>query len=134
MEREGDDGIPLTRMLPRSLMMPPGIPDFMSRERFVEARPCPIEGRAWSGLGSIARVEVSVDGGRHWEDAELGVPASRWAWRSWRYDWTTPKPGTHVLCARATDEAGNGQPTDVRWNLKGYANNAVQRVAVTVRA
>ena len=133
LESEGDVGAPVTRMLPRSLMMPPGIPDFMSRERFVEAGPCRIEGRAWSGLGSVTKVELSVDGGRSWDEAELGRQTSEFAWRSWWYDWTSPEPGSHELCSRATDDAGHRQPSDVRWNLKGYANNAVQRVAVTVR-
>jgi DMSO/TMAO reductase YedYZ molybdopterin-dependent catalytic subunit len=134
LEHDGDDGIPVTRMLPRSLLIPPGIPDFMTRERYLDAEPCAIRGRAWSGLDKIARVDVSVDGGSTWENAELGTQASQWAWCSWRYDWRRPKPGRYVLCSRATDEAGNRQPIDVRWNLKGYANNAVQRVPVTVRA
>src|SRR5437763_3158904 len=32
----GEAGVPVTRMLPRALMVPPGVPDFMSRTRFVE--------------------------------------------------------------------------------------------------
>lgn len=63
----------------------------------------------------------------------IGSQTPKWAWQSWGYDWKTPEPGSHVLCSRATDEAGNRQPSDVLWNLKGYANNAIQRVAVIVR-
>jgi hypothetical protein len=37
-----------------------------------------------------------------------------------------------VLCSRATDDAGNAQPLEPPWNVKGYANNAVERIAVTV--
>jgi hypothetical protein len=37
-----------------------------------------------------------------------------------------------VLCCRATDAAGRTQPAEPAWNRKGYANNAVQRVPVTV--
>jgi DMSO/TMAO reductase YedYZ molybdopterin-dependent catalytic subunit len=133
LDHEDDPGVPVTRMLPRSLMVPPGIPDFVSRERFLEAAPCVIEGKAWSGLGAIARVEVSTDAGESWHEAELGEPGSQWAWRSWRYEWAAPEPGTHLLCSRATDAAGNRQPSEVRWNLKGYANNMVQRVPVTIR-
>ena len=44
----------------------------------------------------------------------------------------TRGPGEHVLCCRAPDAAGNAQPLEPPWNLGGYANNAVQRVAVTV--
>jgi hypothetical protein len=41
--------------------------------------------------------------------------------------------GERELCCRARDSAGNEQPLDIPWNLGGYANNAVQRVPVTVR-
>ncbi|MEX2211770.1 MAG: sulfite oxidase [Gaiellaceae bacterium] len=126
-------GIPVTRMLPRSLMVPPGIPDFPSRLRFVEPGPCELEGRAWSGHGRVERVEVSADGGESWEDAALGEPLSEFAWLGWSYEWHA-EPGDHELCCRATDATGNTQPVESPWNLDGYCNNAVQRVPVTVRA
>jgi hypothetical protein len=42
------------------------------------------------------------------------------------------KPGEHELCCRARDAAGNEQPLEPSWNVGGYKNNAVQRVAVMV--
>jgi sulfane dehydrogenase subunit SoxC len=132
---EDDAGEPLTRMRPRALMVPPGEPDFLTRERFLVAGPVTLEGRAWSGHGAIAGVEVSCDGGARWHDAVLDDHApSPWAWRRWTYRWEQPPPGHHVLCCRARDEAGNVQPATPEWNVGGYANNAVQRVQVTVRA
>ena len=77
-------------------------------------------------------IEVSVDGGDTWGDAQLEPPLGERAWRGWQFMWNAT-PGTCVICSRATDSAGNTQPTDTRWNLKGYANNEVDRVAVTVR-
>ena len=56
----------------------------------------------------------------------------RWAWRSFTFGWTPGSPGRYVLCVRARDEAGNVQPDEPVWNVGGYANNAVQRVAVNV--
>jgi hypothetical protein len=38
-----------------------------------------------------------------------------------------------MLCSRAHDAAGNAQPLEPRWNRKGYANNAVERIPVLVR-
>jgi DMSO/TMAO reductase YedYZ molybdopterin-dependent catalytic subunit len=128
---DGEPGEPVTRMMPRSLMVPPGMPDFMTRERHVEAGPVALEGRAWSGKGTIERVEVSTDGGATFAPAELGEPLSDAAWRGWRYEWDA-RPGTYELCSRATDSAGNSQPLAPPWNLKGYANNAVERIRVTV--
>lgn len=127
-----EDGEPVSRMLPRSLMVPPGIPDFATRERTLDPGPCALRGRAWSGFGLVERVEVSTDGGATWSDARLGPQASEWAWCSWEYAWEAPEPGVHELSCRATDSAGNAQPLAAPWNLGGYANNEVQRVRVVV--
>jgi len=132
-QSEDDPGEPVTRMLPRSLLIPPGIPDFPQRQRFLEAEPCTLEGRAWSGWAPIARVEVSVDGGGSWEDAELGEAVGEFGWSRWSFDWEDVQPGEYVLCSRATDGAGNVQPVEPEWNYLGHGNNPVQRVAVTVR-
>jgi sulfane dehydrogenase subunit SoxC len=128
---DDDPGVPVTRMLPRSLMIPPGIPDFMSRTRFVGTGPCVLEGRAWSGYGPIKRVQVSTDAGSSWADATLGAPVSEFAWRSWRYTWQA-KAGEYELCCRAEDAAGNVQPLHAAWNTGGYCNNEVQRIKAVV--
>ena len=129
---EDETGTPVTRMLPRSLLVPPGIPEFLSRARFLDARPCVVEGRAWSGWAPVERVEVSVDGGATWADAELGEAVSPFAWAGWSFAWDA-QPGEYELCCRASDAAGNTQPNEPDWNVGGYCNNAVQRVRVTVR-
>jgi DMSO/TMAO reductase YedYZ molybdopterin-dependent catalytic subunit len=126
-----DPGTPVTRIKPRSLMVPPGIPDFMTRERKLEPGPVTIEGRAWSGWGPIEAVEFSADGGASWVPAELGEAPPEGAWRGWSVRWD-PRPGEHELCCRARDAAGNAQPVEADWNVGGYANTSVQRVPVTV--
>jgi DMSO/TMAO reductase YedYZ molybdopterin-dependent catalytic subunit len=130
-QAEDEAGEPVDRMLPRSLIIPPGIPDFHTRERAVEPGEHVLEGRAWSGGGAVRQVEVSTDGGATWGQAELEPAEHRWAWRGWRFRWQA-EPGRHLLCSRARDEAGNEQPLEPTWNLGGYANNAVQTVVVTV--
>lgn len=130
-DADGVPGEPVTRMAPRSLMIPPGVPEFMSRSRHLEPGAVELRGRAWSGWGEVERVEVSTDGGKSFADAKLEEPVSRAAWRGWRFDWEAP-PGEHVLCSRASDSAGNVQPVDPPWNLGGYANNAVEHVQVEV--
>jgi DMSO/TMAO reductase YedYZ molybdopterin-dependent catalytic subunit len=130
---EEECGVPLRRMAPRSLLVPPGIPDFMTRRRFVSPGPQTVEGRAWSGWGPVARVEFSDDGSATWRPAELEEPVGPWAWRGWSVRWEPRRPGLHVLSSRARDAAGNEQPLEPPWNLGGYANNAVQRVEVEVR-
>lgn len=132
-EEAEEEGVPVTRMVPRALMIPPGIPDFMSRVRYIDLGPCEIEGRAWSGWGPIERVEVSVDGGRTWEQAGLEDPPSPYAWAPWSYRWDPREPGEYELCCRALDSCGNEQPTQTPWNRGGYSNNEVHRVKMVVR-
>jgi sulfane dehydrogenase subunit SoxC len=129
-----EPGDPVTRIAPRSLMVPPGIPDFLTRRRFVPLGPCRLEGRAWSGWGPIVAVEVSTDGGGTWRAARLDPPAAPYAWQGWSYRWTPAAPGDHELRCRARDATGREQPAAQRWNLGGYADNSVHTVAVTAVA
>jgi DMSO/TMAO reductase YedYZ molybdopterin-dependent catalytic subunit len=129
---QDDPGVPVTRMLPRALMVPPGIPDFMSRVRFLAPSRQVLFGRAWSGRAPVTKVEVSVDGGRTWAAADLGDQGSPFAWRSWTYAWDANRAGEYELCARATDGSGNVQPVEQSWSSEGVQNNAVQRVRVVV--
>src|SRR6186997_859785 len=95
-QTEDDEGVPLNRMQPRSLLVPPGIPEFLTRARTVAAGEVPVEGRAWSGLAPVASVEVSDDGGSTWAGAELEPAGEPWAWRGWTYRWQA-EAGEHVL-------------------------------------
>jgi len=76
-----------------------------------------IRGRAWSGMGAIDRVEVSLDGGKTWNDAHLEEPRERWLWRRWSYLWEVDRPGEYRIMARATDAAGRVQP-QTPWNYQ----------------
>jgi len=129
---DGDSGAPVATILPRALMVPPGVPDFMSRTRFVEPSTQVIEGRAWSGRGTIVSVDLSADGGASWMPTTLHDPRSPYAWCGWTCKWDATRPGEYELCVRAGDAAGNVQPLDQSWNVEGVQNNAVQRVRVVV--
>jgi DMSO/TMAO reductase YedYZ molybdopterin-dependent catalytic subunit len=130
---EADEaGVPVTRMLPRALMIPPGFPDFFTRTRMVERGRVLLEGRTWSGRAPIVRVEVSVDGAATWHPATLGKSAGQFAWMGWTFEWDAT-PGEHELVVRATDGSDDVQPIDQAWNLHGLANNMAQRVSVSVR-
>jgi parallel beta-helix repeat protein len=54
-----------------------------------------------AGGGTVARVEVSVDGGATW-NAATGTTA-------WSYDWTPTTPGPALIKSRAVDDSGNVQ-------------------------
>jgi DMSO/TMAO reductase YedYZ molybdopterin-dependent catalytic subunit len=126
-----DPGEPVTLMQPRSVMIPPGIPDFATRLRVVKAGPVTLSGRTWSGRAGITRVEVSVDSETTWSDARLDEPVGEFAWRGWSSRWDAT-PGRYTLAVRATDTEGKVQPLEQPWTFQGMANNMVQRVNVVV--
>jgi sulfane dehydrogenase subunit SoxC len=133
-QSEEDPGTPVTRKNPHALMVPPGIPDYLSRMRHVRVGSTLVEGRAWSGWGPVERVEFSSDGGRTWADAELGEPVGSYAWVGWSYEWDVREPGEYELCVRATDATGKTQAVDEAeaWNVGGYGVNLIQRVPASV--
>lgn len=126
-----ETGRPVDMMRVRSLMIPPGVPDFLTRVRVVPAGSVEVFGRAWSGNGAITKVEFSDDGGAAWQAATLGPPPGPHQWQSWFRVWTA-EPGEHVLSCRAFDATGAVQPTDQFWTARGMGNNAVHRVPVIV--
>ena len=130
-QTEDEPGVRVDLIRVRALMVPPGIPDFMTRMRLVEAGPVTLRGRAWAGRASIVRVEVSADGAATWADAELDVDVSPHAWRGWSFAWDA-EPGRHTLSVRATDDGGNVQPIEQSWTVSGLGNNMAQRVDVIV--
>lgn len=79
----------------------------------------------------ITKVEVSMDGGQHWTQAELGPDSRDFCWRLWHAD-VRVTPKTTQLVVRAFDNGGAAQPETVKWNLKGYLYNAWHRVGVSV--
>lgn len=130
-ECEDEPGVPITTILVKSLMVPPGLPDVYTRSRLVDRGRVPLFGRAWSGGGTgIEKVEVAVNG--QWHAATLDPEIDRYAWRGWHFEWEAV-PGEHELMCRATDRSGAVQPLEPGFDLGGFGNNAVQRVAVTVR-
>ena len=92
-----------------------------------------VSGSAWSGGGDITKVEVSVDGGEVWLEAD--IVREQTAGRYAPVQWTIPlefEPGTVELMSRATDSSGATQPLRSRWNTGGYANNVVQRITFDI--
>lgn len=101
-----------------------------------------VRGYAWSGGGKgIARVDVSINGGKDWSSAQLkSDPNAKynrvWAWSLWEV--TIPIPLNHSgqldICCRAIDSSCNTQPESVQsvWNFRGLANNSWHHIKVNV--
>jgi sulfane dehydrogenase subunit SoxC len=89
-----------------------------------------LSGLAWSGRGAVKRVDVSIDGGRNWQTADLQGPVlSRCLTRFYvNFEWN----GDPLLIqSRAIDDTGYIQPTKdelraVRGTNSIYHNNGIQ--------
>ena len=69
-----------------------------------------ISGIAYSGNGRISKVEVTADAGKSWAPAALQAPVLSKAFTRFRMPWNWDGRPV-ILQSRATDEAGNVQPT-----------------------
>jgi sulfane dehydrogenase subunit SoxC len=89
-----------------------------------------ISGIAWTGRGKIKRVDVSVDDGKSWQEAQLQEPVLTRALTRFRLPWRWDGSPA-VIQSRAIDETGYVQPTlsdlvGVRGDNSVYHNNAIQ--------
>ena len=79
-----------------------------------------ISGIAWSGGGAIRSVEVSTDGGKKWNRAEIKATPQRMAHTRFGYQWNWDGNETEIV-SRCTDEIGQVQPTREQvakyWNV-----------------
>jgi sulfite oxidase len=110
--------------------------DVLSPADGASIAPGPVEVRGYAFAGGerhVARVDVSVDGGASWSQADLLDNLGPWAWRHWRIT-VDLEPGEHEILVRAWDSSAATQPEDeaALWNPKGYVNNARPRVRVRV--
>ncbi len=94
-----------------------------------------VTGLAWSGRGTIPRVDVSLDGGVNWHQARMSGPSLTKSLHRFYYefDWDG-RP--LLLQSRAHDSTGYVQPTkDMLRELRGensiYHNNGIQTWAVS---
>ncbi len=109
----------------KSLITYPAYPDILEKPGKVT-----ISGLAWSGRGKIARVDISADGGKTWEAANLEEPVLSMCQTRFRHDWNWGGDDA-LLMSRATDETGNVQITleearqvrETNKEIRHYYNN-----------
>jgi sulfane dehydrogenase subunit SoxC len=96
--------------------------------------PTVLSGVAWSGRGTIPRVDVTLDGGMNWHRARMSGPSLDKSMHRFYYefDWDG---GPLLLQSRAMDSTGYVQPTkDQLRELRGensiYHNNGIQTWAI----
>jgi hypothetical protein len=91
-----------------------------------------IFGVAWGGEEAVAKVEVSVDGGKSWADADLLGPQAPYSWAMWEYLWEAGEPGAYSIVSRAVSAGGRVQPDAHDPLLGGYQIHFVRPREVVV--
>jgi sulfite dehydrogenase len=89
-----------------------------------------LKGIAFDGGKGIKEVAVSLDGGKTWMPAKLGKNLGKYSFRQWKLAVKLPA-GSQEIKVRATNNAGDTQPMDPKWNPAGYLRNVVETVHVT---
>lgn len=118
---------PITEILVNSF-----VTSHVDGERLRRGRPVELRGWSWDGGSGIARVEVSLDGGRAWRDAALGEDMGRFSWRQFRVPLDTSRAGPIDVAVRAQARSGAVQPEKLVVNAPGYHHNIIQKLTLEV--
>lgn len=82
----------------------------LQERQHVRAGPLSTAGYVFAGGDrQIEQVEVSIDGGAHWETAQLVGEARPWTWRFWEAPLRLRPSRQHII-VRARESAGASQP------------------------
>lgn len=122
--QETAENTPITEIVVNSL-----ITSVTEGQKVSVGAPLVVKGIAWDAGFGIRSVDVSVDGGRSWQSAELGPDSGRYSFRPWQYVFK-PAKGRHVVSARAANGLGATQVEQLIFNPAGYNNNVIQRIGV----
>jgi DMSO/TMAO reductase YedYZ molybdopterin-dependent catalytic subunit len=92
-----------------------------------------LRGAAWAGDLDVSRVDVSIDFGATWQQAQLAGLKNKYDWRRWTANVPLASDGYYEVWVRATDTDGRMQPHVAGgWNPQGYGGNPMHRVAILV--
>ena len=128
--RPGETGIrtePNNRMVPRSFFT-----TVTAASKVARAAPVALRGIAFGGDCGVAKVDLSLDGGRSWRGAELGRDEGTYGFRQWRAQVTAPDSGWLDLALRCTNTNGLAQPDGPNWNGGGFMRNPIERLHLAV--
>ena len=121
--------VPITTMEVKSSIARPALAEVVPA-----GKPYRIFGAAWTGEATIAKVEVSTDGGTSWMAAKLLEKPELYSWCMWEYGWhVTAEAGPATIMARATDSNGKTQPMQRDGDRRNYMISHVTPIHVSVR-
>ena len=121
------DMVPISKMDVRSIFVTPEPDSILNINETIE-----VQGLAFDGGDGIAKVELSIDGGKNWQQAKLDPEIGKYSWRRWRFNFKPVKSGVIQLKVKATNIFGETQP-EHHWNRSGYMRNEVETLTLVVR-
>jgi hypothetical protein len=127
--RPGETGfksVPINRMVPRSF-----ITNIKAGDTLAAGAPTLARGIAFGGDTGVSRVDFSSDGGKSWQQAQLGKDEGKYSFRQWQLRFV-PSKGAQVLMVRCTSSSGETQPDVANWNPSGFMRNVIEQTPVTV--
>jgi DMSO/TMAO reductase YedYZ molybdopterin-dependent catalytic subunit len=127
--RPGETGfktVPINRMNPRAF-----VTNLKRGQTIPAGRPIRVRGIAFGGDCGVAKVEMSVDSGRSWLPAKLGVDEGKYGFRRWETAIPMHTKGSFELSVRCTNTAGAVQPPEPNWNPGGYMRNNIESLSLT---
>jgi sulfite oxidase len=92
-----------------------------------------VTGIAWTGKGTVSKIELSSDEGKTWREGRFTTEARPGTWRLWEADVPLTSAGDARVRARATDTEGQTQPDQAAANPAGYGNNSIHEVRFHAR-
>ena len=100
--------------------------------------PTVLTGVAWSGRGTISRVDVTLDGGMNWHRARMSGPSLDKSMHRFYFEYRLGRQPV-LLQSRAHDSTGYVQPTSTLREVRGrelviYHNNGIQTWAINEAA
>jgi DMSO/TMAO reductase YedYZ molybdopterin-dependent catalytic subunit len=119
--------VPINRMVPRSF-----ITNIKAGDTLRPDAPTLARGIAFGGDAGVARVDFSNDGGRSWQQAELGKDEGKYSFRRWEARFKIPHRGDRALMVRCTSTTGATQTHTPNWNPSGFMRNVIEQTPVMV--
>ncbi|KAI0390829.1 Oxidoreductase, molybdopterin-binding domain-containing protein [Xylariaceae sp. FL0594] len=136
--------MPITSAITRTKLMPETRAKQEQPRTTASGRTVQVEGYAYSGGGrEIQRVDISLDGGATWDQAQLiddkaqELGSRTWCWKRWKYEGVLPEvkdddkgEAKTTFVVKATDDAYNTQPESHKsiYNLRGNLATAWHRI------
>lgn len=123
----GVEMVPISRMVPRSF-----ITNIKSGDTVRAGVPTLARGIAFGGDAGVSRVDFSSDGGKSWQETQLGTDEGKYSFRQWQIRFSLPAAGNQLLMVRCTSSSGETQPDTPNWNPAGFMRNVIEQTAVVV--